>query len=74
MSSSGGITGVSGAGANFGVRSSGADVMETYAHLLKVQADVVAAQAKAVAVQNLPALSCYTGDDGFENPSRKETT
>jgi hypothetical protein len=38
--------------------------METFAHLLKVQADVMAAQAKAVAVQNLPALSCYTGEDG----------
>jgi hypothetical protein len=38
--------------------------METFAHLLKVQADVMAAQAKPVAVQNLPALSCYTGEDG----------
>lgn len=46
--------------------------METVTRLLKAQTDVMAAQAKAVAVQNLPNLSCYTGeggdatDDGFD--------
>jgi hypothetical protein len=34
--SSGGITGVSGAAANSGVPSSGADVMKTIAHLLQM--------------------------------------
>jgi hypothetical protein len=34
--SSGGITGVSGVGVNSGVPSSGADVMETFAHLLQM--------------------------------------
>ena len=47
-------------------------VLETFTRLLKAQTDVMAAQSKAVAVQNLPSLACYTGeggdatDDGFE--------
>ena len=42
------------------------------AKLLQAQVDAMAAQARASAVQHLPALSCYTGeekdvmDDGFE--------
>ena len=47
--------------------------METFSLLLKSQTDVLAAQARAVSVQNLPGLSCYTGegvdatDDGFDH-------
>ena len=46
--------------------------METVVCLLKARAEVMAAQAKATAVQNLPNLSWYTGeggdttDDGFD--------
>jgi hypothetical protein len=46
--------------------------METFTRLLQVQTDAMAAQAKAVAVQSLPSLGCYTGeagdavDDGFD--------
>lgn len=42
------------------------DVMETSTCLTKAQADVVA-HARAVAVQNLPGLPCYTTEvyDGF---------
>jgi hypothetical protein len=42
------------------------------AGLLQAQTDAMAAQAKAVAVQNLPPLPCYTGensdvvDDGYD--------
>lgn len=77
--STGGVPGVStAAGATPGVPEPGSsgsstgDVMETVTRPLKAQADVMAAQAKAVAVQNLPSLSCYTGegsdaiDDGFD--------
>lgn len=39
-------------------------VMETFTQLLKVQMDAMTAQAKAVAVQNLPSLACYTGESG----------
>ena len=47
-------------------------VVETMTRLLQAQADAMAAQAKAVAVQHLPALPCFTGegedatDDGFD--------
>jgi hypothetical protein len=47
-------------------------VLETFTRVLKDQTDVMAAQAKAVAVQNLPSLAYYTGeggditDDGFD--------
>ena len=47
-------------------------VMETFTQLLKAQTNVMAAQAEAVAIQNLPTLSRYTGegvdtsDDGFD--------
>ncbi len=75
VSGPGGITGVLGAGAVRGiphsraeampgVPDSGGGVMKTFTNLLKVQTDVMAAQAKAAAVHNLPALSCYTGEDG----------
>ncbi len=37
-------------------------VMEYVTKLLKVQTDVMAAQAHAVAVQNLPGLPYYTGE------------
>ena len=39
-------------------------VLETFTHLLKAQTDVMAAQAKAAALQNLPRLPKYTGEDG----------
>ena len=39
-------------------------VLETFTHLLKAQTDVMAAQAKAAALQNLPCLPKYTGEDG----------
>ena len=48
------------------------NVVDTMAKLLQAQVDAMAAQARASAVQHLPALSCYTGeekdvmDDGFE--------
>ena len=48
-------------------------IMETFTRLLKAQTDVLAAQACAVSVQNLPGLSCYTGegddatDGGFDH-------
>ena len=47
-------------------------VMETFSRFLKVQTDAIAAQAKATAVRNLPALATYSGEnedvdgDGFE--------
>jgi len=44
--------------------SSAEGVVETFTRLLKAQTDVIAAQAKAVAVQNLPSLKCYTGEGG----------
>ena len=44
--------------------SSAEGVVETFTQLLKAQTDVIAAQAKAVAVQNLPSLTCYTGEGG----------
>ena len=37
-------------------------VVETMTHLLQAQADAMAAQAKAAAVQHLPALPCFTGE------------
>ena len=52
--------------------STTSDVADTLAKLLKVQTDVMAAQAKATALHNLPSLARYTGegtdavDDGFE--------
>ena len=52
--------------------TSSTDVVSTMARLLQAQTDAVAAQAKAVAVQNLPPLPCYTGessdvvDDGYD--------
>ena len=48
-------------------------IMETFTQLLKAQTDVLATQARAVSVQILPGLSCYTGegvdatDGGFDN-------
>ena len=48
------------------------NIVDTMAKLLQAQVDAMAAQARASAVQHLPALSCYTGeekdvmDDGFE--------
>ena len=48
------------------------NVVDTMTKLLQAQVDDMAAQARASAVQHLPALSCYTGeekdmmDDGFE--------
>ena len=39
--------------------SSAGDVMEILTYLLKAQADVMTAQAKAVAMQNIPNLACY---------------
>ena len=36
----------------------------TFTHLLKAQTDVMATQAKAAALQNLPHLPKYTGEDG----------
>ena len=48
------------------------NVVDKMAKLLQAQVDAMAAQARASAVQHLPALSCYTGeekdvmDDGFE--------
>lgn len=44
--------------------SSAEGVVETFTRLLKAQTDVIAAQAKAVAVQNLPSLTRYTGEGG----------
>lgn len=47
-------------------------VMETMACLLQAQTDAMVAQTKAVAVQHLPTLPCFTGegsgviDDGFD--------
>ena len=47
-------------------------VTETFSRFLKVQTDAIAAQTKATAVQNLPALATYSGEnedvdgDGFE--------
>lgn len=47
-------------------------IMETFTRLLKTQTDVMAAQVKAVTLQNLPSLPPYTGegrdatDDGFD--------
>ena len=38
-------------------------VLETFTHLLKAQTDVMVAQAKATALQNLPRLPKYTGED-----------
>ena len=52
--------------------ASSTDVVTTMARLLQAQTDAMAAQAKAVAVQNLPSLSCYAGegsdvvDDGYD--------
>ena len=60
--------GVGAIGASAG--TSGTDV-STMARLLQAQTDAMAAQAKAVAVQNLPSLPCFTGegsdvmDDGY---------
>ena len=78
-SSSGGTTGVSGGAGGVSTLTesatpteSSSGVMETVTRLLKAQADAMAAQAKAVAVQHLPAFACYTGegsdivDDGFD--------
>ena len=48
------------------------DVVGAMTKLLQAQVDAMAAQARASAVQNLPAIPCYTGeekdvmDDGFE--------
>ena len=47
-------------------------VMETLTQLMTVQSDAMTAQAKAIAVQSLPSLACYTGegcdasDDGLD--------
>ena len=47
-------------------------VMETLTRLMRVQSDAMTAQAKAIAVQSLPSLACYTGegcdasDDGLD--------
>ena len=47
-------------------------IVSTMACLLQAQTNAIAAQAKAVAVQNLPPLPCYTGensdvvDDGYD--------
>ena len=47
------------------VTSTGADgVIETVTLLLQAQTDVIATQARATAVQNLPTLAYYTGKDG----------
>ena len=46
--------------------------MESFTRLLQAQTDMMVAQAKGAAVQNLPSLPCYTGegtnaaDDGFD--------
>jgi len=48
------------------------DVVDAMTKMLQAQVDAMAAQARASAVQNLPAMPCYTGeekdvtDDGFE--------
>jgi len=67
VSESSGVAGVStGTGTVPGTSEtvSSAGVVETFTRLLKAQTDVIAAQAKAVAVQNLPSLKCYTGEGG----------
>ena len=52
--------------------TSSTDIVATMARLLQAQTDAMTAQAKAVAVQNLPSLPCYTGegtdvvDDGYD--------
>lgn len=38
------------------------DVMSTVTKLFQVQMEAMAAQARAAAVQHLPALRCYTGE------------
>ena len=44
--------------------SSAGGVIETVTRLLQPQTHVIAAQARATAIQNLPSLACYTGEDG----------
>ena len=52
--------------------SSDGDIVSTMAQLLKAQTNAMAAQAKAVVIQNLPPLLCYTGEgddvveDGYD--------
>ena len=59
-------------GADLEGESTPGSVIESFNRLLKAQTDVMAAQARAVAIQNLPSLACYTGeggdatDDGFD--------
>lgn len=40
------------------------EVMEVLNKLVQVQTDVMAAQARATAVQNLPSVGCFTGEGG----------
>ena len=62
--------GVGAIGASAGTSST--DLVSTMARLLQAQTDAMAAQAKAVAMQNLPSLPCFTGEgsdamgDGYD--------